>query len=452
MAYVLGLDVGTSRTVVALCRRAGAAWDEADVAGADPDPNLRTLLCRAGDGVPVVLRGEAWPAEDVAASMIRSLVDRVAADERELPERVAVLTPAGWGGYRCGVLGRALHAAELPRAVLCPEAIAIGEHHAARERVDPGEVLAVCALGAGGCRSAVIRRSGSGFEVLGHADAGEPIGGGWFDDALAGHVRSRLGRHATEIDPADPAHRQRWQRLREECTAAKEMLSITGEVSVPVWLVAGQTDVRVTRGEFEKLIEPAVLAVADTVQQALRLAGVTADRLATVLTAGGSAAIPLVSASLSARLRCRVTVAPRPELVAARGAALLVRRAAGDPQAVPLSERHTSLIERAMPAAPAPPLPRTAAQAGAPPERPPIELTPLQLPDRRLSARLAPVLRPAVLGALTVAVVAVSVVLTFVLDAPSPPRDPLHTAPPSGSGQAPPPSSPVPDGSTKEGH
>jgi hypothetical protein len=68
-----------------------------------------------------------------------------------------------------------------------------------------------------------------------------------------------------------------------------------------------------------------------------------------------------------------------------------------------------------------------------PPPRPPVDVIPLDLPERRLSKRLVPSVRPAVLTVSTIVVVAIGVVLTFVIESGSgghqSPTSPLHVGP-----------------------
>ncbi|MGH3435827.1 MAG: Hsp70 family protein [Sciscionella sp.] len=450
MPYVLGVDVGSSRMTAALCRRDGTAWGEPKIvrlgirsassaatlyladagtaaigddaeerARAEPGRVVRGIMRRVGDGIPVVLGGEMWAAEDLASSMICSIVEQVGIDEGEAAEWVVATHPPHWGSHQRAALHGALQRQGLPECTLLSEPVVIGRRHAVVDRVDAGDIVGIYLLGASDGRATVLRSTATGgFDLLANSGSGEAVGGARFDDMLADHVHAALGRHAATLDSTDRAHLLALRRLRWECTRAKEVLSTAFEVTIPVVLPGLRTEIRITRREFEKMIEPEVHCGIDTLERALRCAGVDPDRLTAVVLAGGSAGIPLVAESLSARLGCRIAVEAQPELAAARGAAMAGRwHAPGTRSAPPLSERHTTVIVPAPRTAMVlPEVPNGPAAAGSPPPRPSMEIPPLELPDRSLTARLAPALRPGVLSALVVAVIAIGAVLTFMVD------------------------------------
>lgn len=444
MPYVLGVDVGSSRIAAVLCRRTGGSWAEAETvrlgatsstctetlyldesgflrlgpdaeepAAARPERAVRGIMRRVGDPYPVVLGSELWEAEDLAAGAISSIVERAGAQEGEPPERVAVTHPPYWGEHRRDVLVRALHRQDLRQVVLVPEPAALAESHAALESVADDTRLATCSLGAARCTAGVLRsNAGAGFELFGDVCTTADIGGDRFDDLLVDHVVAQGIGTVDDLDPDTPAHRAAGRRLRAECERAKIELSERSEVTVTVALAGRSATVQLVRAELDRLVEPVVEAAADTLLRALRQAPQPPD---TVVLAGGSAAVPFVAGTISNRVPCRVVVAPRPELTAARGASVVARRGTGTPRTPPPSERHTTVIERQPAVVVDFPRPRPGDSPGERPPPPPIELEPLELPDRRLATRVTSAIRPGVLSALVVAVIAAGVVLTFVL-------------------------------------
>ena len=100
-------------------------------------------------------------------------------------------------------------------------------------------------------------RPTTGFELLGEPEGIERLGGIDFDEAVlrprrrAARRRRSSGSTAT-TRPAAPA----LARLRDECAAAKEALSTDTDASIPVLLPGVQTEVRLTRAEFEAMIRP----------------------------------------------------------------------------------------------------------------------------------------------------------------------------------------------------
>jgi molecular chaperone DnaK (HSP70) len=430
MPYVLGIDVGTSRTAAAVCRQTGSTWGDAEIvqlgdrvasaptvvyfaadgmvmvgdaaqlnASSDPANATRGFTRRVGDEVPLMVGGEACTAEGLTAVLVRWVVDEVAAAEGMGPEHIVVTHPAGWGNYRRRMLHRALRQTNLDNVTLLPGPVAVGESHAATHDVAAGRALAVYDLGASGLSSAVVRRSPSGtFELINSAESVEPNGGDSFDDAIFEHVRTVLG----DVDPSNPDAWNTLMRLRQDCMTAKDSLSTETEVTV--------RELRITKTEFEDMIRPAVEAGVEELLRTIRSAPLPGEDLDTVVLSGGSSRIPLVSELVKAQLRNRAVVAPEPELACARGAAIAAKRL------VPAPRVETAVLPGDGDDAP-------------PPERPSIEITPLELPKPWSILRMISGKKPGVLGAVGAVVIAVGVALTFYLQ----PDTPSQPAPRAGT-------------------
>jgi molecular chaperone DnaK len=175
LAYVLGVDVGTTRTTAAVCRLDGAR--DAEIALVAPsllqltdagtfsvgnvDPAGWTasgFARRIGDSVPFSLGPETCPAEELTALLIMWVIGEVVAREGEQPRHVAVTHPAGWGPYRRGQLFAALRQVGVHDVTLVPEPLAAAENHAVRSRVVPASALAVFSLGSHAFAASVVRR------------------------------------------------------------------------------------------------------------------------------------------------------------------------------------------------------------------------------------------------------------------------------------------------------
>src|SRR5690606_41632258 len=87
--------------------------------------------------------------------------------EGESPTRLCVSRPANWGPYKKDLLQQAVRMAEVDVEVTLtsePEAAAVCYAH--QQRVEPGAVVAVYDLGGGTFDAAVLRKTGTGFEIL----------------------------------------------------------------------------------------------------------------------------------------------------------------------------------------------------------------------------------------------------------------------------------------------
>ncbi|MFC5947689.1 Hsp70 family protein [Pseudonocardia lutea] len=349
MTYLLGVDVGTTRTAAAVSRadRPGSpemvslgdrSTDVPSVlflgpdgevlvgeaaerrAVTNPDRVVREFKRRVGDPTPIVVGGRAWAAEELCARLLRWVVDKVAMQEGGPADRIAVTHPASWGTHKRDLMAAAAHAQGLTVTFLAePQAAAL--HYAAGERVPTGSTIAVYDLGGGTFDAAVVRKDG-GFGLLGRPEGLEHLGGVDFDQVVFDHVAEGAPEAFDGIDETDPAVLAAVARLRRECTEAKEALSADTEVTIPVLMPAHRGSVRLHRSEFEEAIRPSIGETVDALRRAVESAGTEPERLSAVLLVGGSSRIPLVAQLVSEQLGRPVAVDTDPKNAIAKGAVL----------------------------------------------------------------------------------------------------------------------------------
>ena len=369
MPYELGIDLGTTYsaaavhrngriTTVTLGNRAAAVpsvvllREDGDLltgeaasrrAASEPDRVAREFKRRLGDPTPLFLGSTPYSAESLTAKLLRSILDAVIAREGEAPRAIALTHPANWGDYKRDLLVQAIHLAGLDGATLVSEPEAAAIHYASLERVEPGTLVAVYDLGGGTFDAAVLRkRSDEAFDILGQPEGIDRLGGIDFDEAVFRYVVDAAGDPIQALDPGDVNTNAALVRLREECVEAKEALSSDTEVSIPVALPNLQTEVRLTRREFEAMIRPTLNDTIDSLRRALRSADVEAAQLDKVLLVGGSSRIPIVAQMVSAELDRPVAVDADPKFAVASGAALAAARTLGaaavpEPESTPPS-------------------------------------------------------------------------------------------------------------------
>ncbi|MGE3289029.1 MAG: Hsp70 family protein [Pseudonocardia sp.] len=366
MTYLLGIDVGTTRTAAAICRpgsreaeivnlgdRSSAVpsvlflgTDGSVLVGdaaerravTDPDRVVREFKRRIGDPTPLNVAGRAWPAQELAGRLVRWVVDRVAEREGGPAARIAVTHPASWGTHKKDLLGAALAAQGL-KVVFLAEPQAAALHYASAERVEPGSTIAVYDLGGGTFDAAVVHKDTSaGFALAGLPEGLERLGGVDFDQAVFDHVRAGMPGAFDALDDADPAVLAAVARVRRDCTEAKEALSADTEVSIPVLLPEARGSVRLHRSEFEQMIHPQVEDTVAALRRAISSAGFTPEQLSAVLLVGGSSRVPLVSQLVSEELGRPVAVDADPKNAIAKGAALALTPNAGSTGANPAHE------------------------------------------------------------------------------------------------------------------
>ena len=355
MSYGLGVDLGTTFTAAAVARdgriEMATLGDHTDAvpsvvlirddgtvltgeaaerrATVEPDRVARAVKRRFGDPMPVILGGAPHPATALIAYQLRDVVDLVSEREGSRPGLVTLTHPANWGPYKRELFAQVPKMAGLGEVNMLTEPEAAAAHYAHNDRLDPGALVAVYDLGGGTFDATVLRTTEHGFDILGRPEGIEGLGGVDFDEAVFTHVDQTLDGAVSRLDPADPRAISAAIRLRHECVIAKESLSADTETTIPVLLPELQTEVRLTRGEFEKMIRPAIGATIASLRRALQSAQIDPSELHTVLLVGGSSRIPMVAHLVSAELGRPTSVDAHPKHAIALGAAAVGADTAG---------------------------------------------------------------------------------------------------------------------------
>lgn len=346
MPYALGIDVGTTSTAAAIWdgdRVEVAAFEAHRVAvptvvfadgdhvlfgtaaasrgNAHPTGVAREFKRRFGDSVPLVVSGATYSADHLLALFVRWVVDAVTEQRAGPPARIVVTHPANWTAFQLNLLAQALREVGLLGVALCSEPEAAATDYAASADLAAGELVLVYDLGGGTFDVALLRRGPRSFTFVGDATGVERLGGIDFDEAVFQHVLRHLPEEAVARVGADPAGMMAIAQLRRACTEAKEELSSSSTVEIPVMLGASPRTVRLARAELEAMIRPMLRQTVELVQQVLRSAGVGAEALGAALLVGGASRTPLVAELVGATLGTSVRLDAHPKLVVARGAA-----------------------------------------------------------------------------------------------------------------------------------
>ncbi|HEX6167148.1 MAG TPA: Hsp70 family protein, partial [Acidimicrobiales bacterium] len=403
MAYYLGIDLGTTYTAAAserdgvvealtLGNRTASVpsvvylRDDGEIlvgeaatrrATSDPGRVAREFKRRVGDPTPIILGGTPYAAEMLMARLLRWSVERVREQQGEPPRAIALAHPANWGPYKLDLFTQAVRQVDVDASLMLPEPVAAATFYASQRSLAPGSVVPVYDLGGGTFDAAMVRRTASGFETIGTPEGIERLGGIDFDEAVFAHVRNAVGDGIDRLDPDEPAAQAAVARVRQECIDAKEALSSDTDVSIPVLLPGLQTEVRLTRSEFEAMIRPAIFETIVALRRAIRSAAVRPEDISAVLLVGGSSRIPLVAQMVGAELGRPIAIDAHPKDAIAFGASIAVaaQRGAATPESV------TTVLSDTRPPPPTVssdptrvrPAPPVAAAAGTRPQ-PPVPL------------------------------------------------------------------------------
>ncbi|MBW9111999.1 Hsp70 family protein [Microbacterium ureisolvens] len=345
-----------------------------------PERLIREFKRSIGDEIPIVVGGHAIPAEQLYARTVADVIEMVAEREGARPEGVILTHPAMWGPHRIGLVRSALEAVGVSDVAFITEPEAAARHYDASRNVDDGQILAVYDLGGGTFDCVVLRKEQASFDLVGEPVGIDNLGGADFDDAVLRHVLRTAEVPADVLQDASPDSRIALSQLRRECVDAKEALSFDSDAVIPVLLPGGRSSVRLTRAEFEGMIDDSLAKTIDALEDALEDAGIEPDQVESILLIGGSSRIPLVTQGLSERFGRPTAIDADPKSSIALGAAhtALIRAAdvqlgvsaelaifEGTPAAAAEIELAASPVERGIPA----PIGPVAAASSAPSAR-----------------------------------------------------------------------------------
>ena len=354
MRYWLGIDVGTSSIAAAICRTEAGQHAQLEViplgarsavvrsavylgpdgevvvgdaaerrAAADPDREVREFAQRIGEESPIVIGGVRHSAADLLAQVVRWVIERVTQLKGGPAQGITLAHPASWDADKIQVMADALGVAGLAEVRFCTGPQAAAANYSSRVRIDVGSTLAVYDLGGGHFETAVVRKTGEGtFAILGIPEEIKRLGGAAFDDAVLGHVLAAVPALRKPDAEATARLRRSFALCQRECTQAKEALSAEVEVTIPVLAPQVQSQVCLSRAEFEDLIRPQVEHTAEALRGTLRSADVAPADVDVVLLVGGSSRVPLVAQLVSAALGRSVVVDDDPQAAIALGAAV----------------------------------------------------------------------------------------------------------------------------------
>ncbi len=351
MSYSLGLDLGTTNSAAAVADEQGvrmlslgedgpimesvvhlSADGTATVgrpavrrAESDPAGVAREFKRRFGDTTPLLLHGTPVAANDLTLFLAKHLVAAATRLEGGPPERMVVCHPANWGTFKVSLLSDTLRSTALPPHELISEPEAAAIHYASQERVADGTTIAVYDLGGGTLDIAILKKTGDRWTLIGRPGGIERLGGIDFDTALFQYVVAELDVDLDAFDDDDPIAQAGVARLRADCNEVKHTLSSDTSATVSVLLPGVSQQVRVTRGEFEALIAPAIARSLETFDATLAGAEIAYEAIDAVLLVGGSSRIPLVAARVASHTGRPIAVDAHPKHSCALGAARLAR-------------------------------------------------------------------------------------------------------------------------------
>ncbi len=274
-------------------------------------------------GVLVTARGETYTLSEISAFVLRH-VRKVAETALETECGQAVVTvPANFNELQRSATKAAGRVAGLEVLRILNEptaaALAYGYNKTSNERV------AVYDLGGGTFDITILQLAGDVFEVL--ATAGDTfLGGDDVDSAIADHMAAQFLEQSRYDVRQD---RQAYERLKAAAEWAKIQLSDKPQVKLCIEELAygdgGKAlnlDFALTRDQLEHMCQPLVARSFDVCEDAMKAAGLRPTQLDNVILVGGSTRIPLLQRMVAEYFGRKPLADIDPDLVVAQGAAL----------------------------------------------------------------------------------------------------------------------------------
>jgi molecular chaperone DnaK len=314
--------VDARNTIYSIKRLIGRSWASDEVGRA------RTRFpfeLREGPthGPLVVARGETYTLPEISAFVLRKAKAIAEKALGEPVERAVVTVPASFNDLQRASTKVAAREAGLEVLRILNEptaaALAYGFGKQGSERI------AVYDFGGGTFDLTLLDLSGNVFEVI--ATAGDSfLGGDDFDVAIADKIALEVIQR-TRFDPRSDV--QIMERLRAAAEQIKIALSSQMEVSVELKElgygpggVAIDLNFTMTRGQFETIAEGLVDKSFKVCDEALQLARLKTDAFDNVILVGGSTRVPLIRRRVETYFNKKPMDRLNPDEVVAIGAAI----------------------------------------------------------------------------------------------------------------------------------
>jgi len=314
--------VDASNTIYSIKRLIGRSWDSEEVRRAR---SRFPFEMREGPGQAslVVARGETYTLPEISAFVLRKAKAVAEAALGRSVDRAVITVPANFNDLQRAatkVAGR-VAGLEVMRILNEPTAAALayGYGRASSERV------AVYDFGGGTFDVTLLDLSNNVFEVL--ATAGNTFLGGDDLDLAIAECMSELLVAQHRVDAR--ADLQIFERLRAAAELVKHRLSTETEARITVSEIAHGLGGRgvdfefsMTRQELERLALPIVDRTFNVCREALGIARMTANDFDQVLLVGGSTRIPMVRSRVEEFFKKPLRANINPDEVVAIGAAI----------------------------------------------------------------------------------------------------------------------------------
>lgn len=326
--YAVGIDLGTTNSVVSVYRR--GTTETVSVEGRSTMPSVISI---DGDkmlvGLQAKRRLEIFPEESVASAkrfmgdrtkfftiggksftppdissfILKKLVDEARKSLGDEVSDAVITVPAYFNEEQKKDTKDAAERAGIKVLRLIAEPTAAAVAYALdREK---NQTILVYDLGGGTFDVSILRVTGNEFDVIA-VDGDSCLGGDDFDQALVKYLAERIDTDTSRSLLTSDARPQRiaLQKLKEEAEKAKIELSEHKECEIIIPDILGRPlEAKITREDFNALIRPMLGRTIEKIRGVLSAAKLTADEIDRVILVGGSTRIPAVQELVSSEIK-----------------------------------------------------------------------------------------------------------------------------------------------------
>jgi len=314
--------VDSINTIYSVKRLIGRSWDSEEVRKARSRFPFQ-MKEGPGQAALVVARGETYTLPEISAFVLRKAKSIAEAALGETIDRAVITVPANFNDLQRAatkVAGR-VAGLEVMRILNEPTAAALAYGYGKSS----SERIAVYDFGGGTFDVTLLDLSDNVFEVL--ATAGNTfLGGDDLDLAIAERMAETfLARH--RYDPRSEP--QVYEHLKVAAEDVKHRLSTEPEVTIEIKDIAHGAGGKplglsfsMTRGELERLATPLIDRTFEVCKEALGIARLSQTDFQQLLLVGGSTRVPLVKRRVEEFWKREVRANISPDEVVAIGAAI----------------------------------------------------------------------------------------------------------------------------------
>jgi molecular chaperone DnaK len=348
--------VDPTNTIYSVKRLIGRTWGSREVQGASKSFPF-TLQEGPKEGVVVAARGETYTLPEISAFVLRRAKQVAEEALGEPVDRAVITVPANFNDLQRAAtkLAGKLAGLEVLRILNEPTAAALAYGQATGDR----ERIAVYDLGGGTFDITLLDLSGNVYEVL--ATGGDTSLGGDDVDML---IATKMAQHVLQQHRVDArTDPTAWATLRARAEKLKLALSDQDQATIELNdVVRGDqgaflaVSFSMTRAELEALAMPLIARTLETCRFSLETIGVGPRDLGRLILVGGATRMPLVVRKAEEFFNRPAASKVNPDEVVALGAAIQAYSLNRAEAAVAARRAPTSIIRHAS-AAPAATLP-----------------------------------------------------------------------------------------------